>query len=167
MAWEPTNRSENCIHARVTFGEGICPWELLENFVQGTAGQMHLCGFIFQIAQLFLLCWICLNDSWALSWDFHSFPFSEMDFFFPRMSSLTKVSFPKPACQWVAYSSVVNWLFNKMNKTALKLDAVEQGFITYQGDLAYGIIVPLVSLGVERENIDVSENSLSRRQKFQ
>lgn len=54
-----------------------------------------------------------------------------------------------------------------MNKTALKLDAVEQGFITYQGDLAYGIIIPLVSLGVERENIDVSENSLSRRQKFQ
>lgn len=95
MAWEPTNRSENCIHARVTFEEGICPWELLENFVQVTAGQMHLCGFIFQIAQLFLLCWICLNDSWALSWDFHFFPFSEMDFFFSKNEFFNQGEFSK------------------------------------------------------------------------
>lgn len=61
MAWEQTNRSENCIHARVTFGEHVCPWELLENFVQGTAGQMHLCGFIFQtllFKQLNCFCYV-------------------------------------------------------------------------------------------------------------
>lgn len=48
MAWEQNSRAEDCIHANVTSGECICPLELLKNLVQGTAGQMHLCAFIFK-----------------------------------------------------------------------------------------------------------------------
>jgi hypothetical protein len=54
----------------VTSEAGICPWKLLKNFAEGTAGQLHLWVFIFQTLLVYsivsaVLCFS--HDIWALS----------------------------------------------------------------------------------------------------
>lgn len=70
MISEQNNRAENSISVNVTSEAGICPWKLLKNFAEGTAGQLHLWVFIFQTLLVYsivsaVLCFS--HDIWALS----------------------------------------------------------------------------------------------------